>query len=143
MKRLNKKGFTLIELLAVIVVLAIILAVAVPRVLDVIENARKESLGKSAQMAAKYLSQEYAIQFVQGTQPVDPITTYTACPPEVGFAAADGDCRYTLTLTGSEPTFTVMIKGAGRFNRWQATSINGAVPTIEAENLTTPWVPAE
>ena len=39
----NKKGFTLIELLAVIVILAIIMVVAVPKILDIIENSRKRA----------------------------------------------------------------------------------------------------
>ena len=39
----NKKGFTLIELLAVIVILAILLAVAIPRVTQYITNSRKNS----------------------------------------------------------------------------------------------------
>lgn len=38
---MNKKGFTLIELLAVIVILAIIAFIAVPIILNVIENSRK------------------------------------------------------------------------------------------------------
>ena len=39
----NKKGFTLIELLAVIVILAILLAVAIPRVTKYISDSRKDS----------------------------------------------------------------------------------------------------
>ena len=37
-----KKGFTLVELLGVIVVLSIILVIAVPRILDVIDNSQKQ-----------------------------------------------------------------------------------------------------
>ena len=44
----NKKGFTLIELLAVIVILAILLAVAIPRVTQYISNSRKDSLVTTA-----------------------------------------------------------------------------------------------
>lgn len=40
----NKKGFTLIELLAVIVILAILLAIAIPKVTQYITKSRKDSL---------------------------------------------------------------------------------------------------
>ena len=43
-----KKGFTLIELLAVIVILAIISLIAIPIVLNIIEDARKSSIADSA-----------------------------------------------------------------------------------------------
>lgn len=44
----NKKGFTLIELLAVIVILAILIAVAIPRVTRYITDSRKDSLVTTA-----------------------------------------------------------------------------------------------
>ena len=34
----KKKGFTLVELLAVIVILAVILVIAVPKIMDTIQN---------------------------------------------------------------------------------------------------------
>ena len=42
MKR--KKGFTLVELLATIVILSIILVIAVPKIVTVIEDAKKATL---------------------------------------------------------------------------------------------------
>ena len=44
MKKLNRKGFTLIELLAVIVIMAIILIVTVPNIIQSINDARVSSL---------------------------------------------------------------------------------------------------
>lgn len=41
--KMNKKGFTLIELLAVIVILSIIMVIAVPQILDVIEQSRSSA----------------------------------------------------------------------------------------------------
>ena len=43
MKRLNKKGFTLVELLAVIVILALIMVLTVPTILDQMNSARQSS----------------------------------------------------------------------------------------------------
>ena len=42
---MNKKGFTLIELLAVIVILGIIMALAIPEVIGYINKAKRDSLG--------------------------------------------------------------------------------------------------
>lgn len=45
----NNKGFTLVELLAVIIVLTLIMAIAIPSVLDTMNQARKESFYLYAQ----------------------------------------------------------------------------------------------
>lgn len=46
--KINKKGFTLIELLAVIVILAILLAMVIPKVSEYITNSRKDSFVATA-----------------------------------------------------------------------------------------------
>jgi type IV pilus assembly protein PilA len=53
---MKKNAFTLIELLAVIVILAIILAIAVPSISDIIENSTKESFGIDAKMVLKAIN---------------------------------------------------------------------------------------
>ncbi len=45
-----KKGFTLVELIAVVVILGIILVIAVPRITDVINNARINAVIKNEEM---------------------------------------------------------------------------------------------
>jgi len=52
----NKKGFTLIELLAVIVILAILLAIAIPRVTKYISESRKDSFITTAKEFADTVS---------------------------------------------------------------------------------------
>jgi len=49
----NRKGFTLIELIVVLAVLAIIMAIAVPRFLGVQEEAKKNADVSTAAMMAK------------------------------------------------------------------------------------------
>lgn len=50
---MEKKGFTLIELLAVIVVLAIILAIAVPTIISIIDNSKRNSFESSTKLLIK------------------------------------------------------------------------------------------
>ena len=49
----NKKGFTLVELLAVIVILAIILAIAVPTISTLITNQKKSAYAAGVRMLIK------------------------------------------------------------------------------------------
>ncbi|MDD4298966.1 MAG: prepilin-type N-terminal cleavage/methylation domain-containing protein, partial [Bacilli bacterium] len=50
---MQKKGFTLVELLAVIVILAIILAIAVPGITGLIESTTKSAFASDAKMIIK------------------------------------------------------------------------------------------
>lgn len=50
---MNKKGFTLIELLAVVVVLAIILAIAVPTITNIVNNSKLNAFEASAKLLLK------------------------------------------------------------------------------------------
>lgn len=128
--KLNKKGFTLIELLAVIVVLAIILVIAVPKVLDVINTARSEALGKSAQVAVSSLEKEYMLKMSMGEE----WSTSGSCSAVIKFEASEGTCNYTTTTEGVEPVFTVTIIGAGKFDGWTATSSSPASSTVTKTN---------
>jgi len=65
-----KKGFTLIELLAVIVILAIIALIATPIILGIINDARKESNERSAELYASAVRN--AIASYQLTHPTAP-----------------------------------------------------------------------
>ncbi len=49
---MNKRGFTLIELLAVIVIMGIILAIAIPSTVGVIDKAKRDAHVKNAQVMA-------------------------------------------------------------------------------------------
>ena len=48
MKRLNKRGFTLVELLATMVILGIIMVIAVPNVMGILNNSRNSAYVEDA-----------------------------------------------------------------------------------------------
>ena len=55
----NKKAFTLAELLAVIVILAVILVIAVPSIMDTIKESRRGALASSAKLIASSAESAY------------------------------------------------------------------------------------
>ena len=75
MKKLNKKGFTLIELLAVIVILAILIAVAVPAITRYLAEARKGTFVDNAQAAITAVRDEEIISSIGTTSVSYPLTS--------------------------------------------------------------------
>lgn len=58
--KINKKGFTLIELLAVIIILGVIMTIAVPNVLSMLEKNKKDTFIEHAKLMANQA--EYLIR---------------------------------------------------------------------------------
>lgn len=55
---MKKDGFTLVELLAVIVILAIVLAIAIPGIAGIVKSATKGAFKSDARMVLKQLEYE-------------------------------------------------------------------------------------
>jgi len=96
--RLNQKGFTLVEIIAVLIILGILSAVAVPRYMSLTTDAKNaaaeaavaEGKARVNQLAASYL-------LTNGSLPV--ATDFTAA--QLGTSAGDFTIAYTLTGTTS------------------------------------------
>ncbi len=86
---MKKTGFTLIELLAVIAILAILVVIAVPTVLQLFQDAKKNTFVTQAQEIFKAAEQQYISDQIGGT------TVASYC-----FDGAAG--ANTLDLSGSQ-----------------------------------------
>ena len=111
----NKKGFTLIELLAIIVILAVIMAIAIPQLLNVVNGSKDSAWKDNVKMISKSIE--------LNTQLFDPETgnyAYTIdglCknPSKVNEISKSSD----TTVTCSNKVFT--ISGTGQFDGKKAT----------------------
>ena len=100
---MKKKGFTLIELLAVIVILAVIALIATPLIMNVINDAKKNSFKDSAYgiMKAVELRAMKEMQNAEGSNPPYKVDvtgkgiTYSGERPTSGWAYVDvnGDIK--------------------------------------------------
>ena len=118
----NKKGFTLIELVMVIVILAILAAVAIPRFIDLQSDARvatAKGVGGAISGAASILHAQYILRgtsYIMGTTG-GPDTgvlynaniagaTVVATPADITVAGGSALIAITVGNVGYNMTFT-------------------------------------
>jgi len=120
-KRNSKAGFTLIEIIAVLVILAVLAAVAIPRYINLIDEARTQALEGAVAAGLSHVSLAYGrLCLINSAEPTaaELATEATGNPPNstdytftfasvaggVTVTAAEvGDATMTLTRTWSMP----------------------------------------
>ncbi|MCD6487351.1 MAG: prepilin-type N-terminal cleavage/methylation domain-containing protein [Syntrophobacterales bacterium] len=93
----KQKGFTLVELIVVLVVLGILAAVAVPKLMDVTTDARKQAMRGALAEGVATMSVAYAKLML--TQSGNATTTQTAAMATSNLPASD-DFSYTFASDG-------------------------------------------
>ena len=112
LKKGDQKGFTLIEIIAVLVLLGILAAVAIPRFIGMQEKAREEGLRTLVSAAQSQLSMEYSRLLLE--EGGDVSTVWNA----ISGSSADALCEKvsadgwlatdaSLTCTGGDDEITI------------------------------------
>ena len=124
----NKNGFTLVELLAVIVILAIILVIAVPKITDTIKNSKIASFESSAKtIAAQAEKKKMENEILDNTNPIN-------CNNLVKLSNSDYiSCSIYFDINNNA---LVTLYGSGKFEGLQI--INGTKESAKAEEIKAP-----
>jgi prepilin-type N-terminal cleavage/methylation domain-containing protein len=100
----NQKGFTLIEIIAVLVILGILAAVAIPKFMSMAEEAKKKAVEGALAAGASEVSLKFAnIILTSGSTPTMAATASAASSPLGDFTftyAAQGGSAVRVTVTG-------------------------------------------
>ena len=124
----KKNGFTLVELLAVIVILAIILVIAVPKISDTIKNSKIASFESSAKtIAAQAEKKKMENEILDNTNPI-------TCNNLVKLS--NSDYISCSVYFDSNNNALVTLYGSGKFEGLQV--INGTKGNAKAEEIKAP-----
>lgn len=139
MKKLNKKGFTLIEIIVVVVVLAVLMAVAVPSVLKYIneaDNAKYMAQGRSVMTTAQAeLVKAYIDDSKVTTAELDNLknaTTYDSGNNGMGVVVITNILVDTDVTISQAPDGTLTVTGGTELAATAADTTLTTVPNLKA-----------
>lgn len=118
MKKLNRKGFTLIELLAVIVILAVVLVVTIPSVIESMNKAKESQLKNSANTVTEWFTKQYELATFGSDMVGNPDSAYTT------FVSNLTDQKLPTAEPSADNLTPAVLKAAGITN---TTGITGKV----------------
>jgi prepilin-type N-terminal cleavage/methylation domain-containing protein len=127
LKRRGQKGFTLIEIIAVLVILGILAAVAIPKYIGMQEDAKNAAGAGALGAAAGNVTGAYAKLLIAGTAGTTNAALITALA--AGGYTTVGDFTVTYTA-GTVATSDIMITLTGPAGKYGTPSIKN-VPVVQ------------
>ena len=104
----NQKGFTLVEIIAVLILLGILAAVAIPRYMNLTDQARQSAAQAAIAEAKSRLASGYGIELMQSSGATPVMTAILAEGAMTSATAMTiGDFRLTPTISGTAVRISV------------------------------------
>ena len=121
LKERNQKGFTLIEIIAVLVILGILAAVAIPKFLDLQDQSRRQALLGALAAGASQINMQYSKDLFNNKA-----TPTTWNPDTISYTAQLGDFEATLTQACGNGAAKVTINATTNSPTWVASTTGTA-----------------
>ena len=116
---MKKRGFTLVELLAVIAILAILVIIALPNVIKLYNNAKKNSFLTEAKTVYSEVSKKYISESMKGNK--------------LSYVSSEDDTK--LEMTGRDLQYCVFLNTDGTIKKMQVSNREYVVELSGNKNI--------